>query len=362
MILDGLLAAAILAVALATVAARGAFTAVALFIAHGLLLSFAWLRLGAVDVALTEAAIGAGLSGALLLAAAGRVAAASRATHEAAASRATHEAAASRAMHDAAASRAAHEAAASRAGAEAALSRAGAAAAAGPPPAERAPGRAMTAALALGCAALSAALGAAILLLPDPAPTLAPQVAAQVATTGLGNPVAAVLMSFRALDTLLEAAVLVLAVVAVWSLAPDAAWGGAPGAAPPPADGPLRLLARILPPLGVLVAVHVLWIGKDAPGGKFQAAAILAAMWMLAWMAGRAAAPPVGSRTLRWAVAAGPALFLVVGLGGWLAEGAFLAWPPGLALPLILLVEVALTGSIAVALALLVLGPPGRRA
>jgi multisubunit Na+/H+ antiporter MnhB subunit len=324
-----------------------------------------------VDVALTEAAIGAGLSGALLLAAAGRVAAASRATHEAAASRAiheaaasraTHEAAASRAMHDAAASRAAHEAAASRAGAEAALSRAGAAAAAGPPPAERAPGRAMTAALALGCAALSAALGAAILLLPDPAPTLAPQVAAQVATTGLGNPVAAVLMSFRALDTLLEAAVLVLAVVAVWSLAPDAAWGGAPGAPPPPADGPLRLLARILPPLGVLVAVHILWIGKDAPGGKFQAAAILAAMWMLAWMAGRAAAPPVGSRTLRWAVAAGPALFLVVGLGGWLAEGAFLAWPPGLALPLILLVEVALTGSIAVALALLVLGPPGRRA
>jgi multisubunit Na+/H+ antiporter MnhB subunit len=313
MILDLLLAGAILAVAATTVLARGTFTAIALFIAHGLLLGFAWLRLGAVDVALTEAAIGAGLSGALLLGAAGRVAAAGR------------------------------------------------------PPAERAPGRAMTAALALGCAAVSAVLAAAILLLPDPAPTLASQVAAQVATTGLGNPVAAVLMSFRALDTLLEAAVLVLAVIAAWSLAPDAAWGGPPGVVPPPADGPLRLLARILPPLGLLVAVHILWIGKDAPGGKFQAAAILAAMWMLAWMAGRAAAPPVSSGALRMAVAAGPALFLLVGLGGWLAEGAFLAWPPGLALPLILLVEMALTGSIAVALALLVLGPPvagpaGRRA
>lgn len=312
MILDVLLAGGILAVAVATVVARGMFTAIALFIAHGLLLGFAWLRLGAPDVALTEAAIGAGLSGALLLTAAGRVAAAR-------------------------------------------------------PSGRRAPGRAVTAALGFGCAAVAAALAAAILLLPDPAPTLAPQVAAHVATTGLGNPVAAVLMSFRALDTLLEAAVLVLAVVAAWSLAPDGAWGGAPGAPPTPADGPLRLLARILPPLGLLVAVHILWIGKDAPGGKFQAAAILAAMWMLAWMAGRAAPPPVASRGLRWAVAAGPALFLAAGLVGWATEGAFLAWPPALALPLILLVEVALTGSIAVALALLVLGPPvvgpaGRRA
>lgn len=306
MIADALIAVAILAVALATVAARGTFTAVALFIAYGLLLSFAWVRLGAMDIALTEAAIGAGLSGALLLGAAARVR--RRATTEAR------------------------------------------------------PGRAMTAAIAIGCAGVTAALAAAILLLPDPAPSLAPQVAAHVATTGLGNPVAAVLMSFRALDTLLESAVLVLAVIAAWSLAPEGGWGGPPGPARPLfPDGPVALLARLLPPLGILVAVHVLWIGKDAPGGKFQAAAILAAMWMLAWLAGRAAPPPISARWLRLAVAAGPALFIVIGLVGWLTQGAFLAYPPGLALPIIIVLEIALTASIAVALTLLVLGPPGRR-
>lgn len=45
------------------------FRAVVLFIAFGLLMALAWVRLDAVDVALAEAAIGAGLTGALLLAA-----------------------------------------------------------------------------------------------------------------------------------------------------------------------------------------------------------------------------------------------------------------------------------------------------
>jgi energy-converting hydrogenase B subunit D len=40
-----------------------------LFIAFGLLMALAWVRLGAPDVALAEAAIGAGLTGALLMAA-----------------------------------------------------------------------------------------------------------------------------------------------------------------------------------------------------------------------------------------------------------------------------------------------------
>ena len=43
------------------------FKAVVQFIVFGLLLSLAWVRLGAPDVALAEAAIGAGLAGALLL-------------------------------------------------------------------------------------------------------------------------------------------------------------------------------------------------------------------------------------------------------------------------------------------------------
>ncbi len=45
----------------------GLFRAVVLFIAFGLLLALAWVRLSAPDVALAEAAIGAGVTGALLL-------------------------------------------------------------------------------------------------------------------------------------------------------------------------------------------------------------------------------------------------------------------------------------------------------
>ncbi len=49
------------------------FRAVVLFIAFGLLLALAWVRLAAPDVALAEAAIGAGLTGALLMAALARL-------------------------------------------------------------------------------------------------------------------------------------------------------------------------------------------------------------------------------------------------------------------------------------------------
>lgn len=43
------------------------FKSVVLFIALGLFVSFAWVKLAAPDIALTEAALGAGITGALLL-------------------------------------------------------------------------------------------------------------------------------------------------------------------------------------------------------------------------------------------------------------------------------------------------------
>jgi uncharacterized MnhB-related membrane protein len=48
---------------------RDLFRAVVKFIALGLLLAVAWVRLGAPDVALAEAAVGSGLTGALILSA-----------------------------------------------------------------------------------------------------------------------------------------------------------------------------------------------------------------------------------------------------------------------------------------------------
>ena len=60
--LDGGLAALMAAVAAWTIIARASFAAVVGFVAFGLLLTLVWVRLDAVDVALTEAAIGSGLT------------------------------------------------------------------------------------------------------------------------------------------------------------------------------------------------------------------------------------------------------------------------------------------------------------
>ena len=168
------------------------------FVAYGLLLALVWVRLDAVDVALTEAAIGGGLSGVLLLGAAAR------------------------------------------------LRTSETLAAAEQPGGDAAPG---------GRGALRDRRGRrsppACCSCPSPPPTLAPAAAENVAATGLGNPVTSVLMAFRAMDTLLEKVVLLLALVGVWSLAPDRLWGGRPGPrhqADP--HGALAFLARLLPPVG----------------------------------------------------------------------------------------------------------------
>lgn len=69
---DLLLTLTLLGLAVVTVTSREPRRAVILFIAFGLLLALVWARLRAPDLALAEAAIGAGLSGALMLAAARR--------------------------------------------------------------------------------------------------------------------------------------------------------------------------------------------------------------------------------------------------------------------------------------------------
>jgi energy-converting hydrogenase B subunit D len=70
---DALLAAALLWSAARVLATPRRFEAVVLFVAFGLLMALCWMRLGAPDVALAEAAIGAGLTGALLFSALARL-------------------------------------------------------------------------------------------------------------------------------------------------------------------------------------------------------------------------------------------------------------------------------------------------
>lgn len=59
--------------AIRTLAEVKLFKSVVLFIAFGLLTALAWVRLAAPDIALAEAAIGAGITGALLLDAVGHL-------------------------------------------------------------------------------------------------------------------------------------------------------------------------------------------------------------------------------------------------------------------------------------------------
>jgi uncharacterized MnhB-related membrane protein len=130
------LALLILAVARFVIVARDSFAAIVGFVAYGLLLSLAWMGLSAPDVALTEAALGGGVTGALLLGACARL----------------------RGLNDA----------------------------------EARPG-AVTRGIALVlCLGVTAGLVGVVLWLPDPAPTLAPVAKESLALTGLGNAVTAV--------------------------------------------------------------------------------------------------------------------------------------------------------------------------
>lgn len=64
---DILLTLALLWSAVRAITVQDLFRAVVFFIVFGLLMALVWARLDAPDIALAEAAIGAGLSGALML-------------------------------------------------------------------------------------------------------------------------------------------------------------------------------------------------------------------------------------------------------------------------------------------------------
>jgi len=293
----------ILTIGASTIVVREAFAAVIGFVVYGLLLAIAWVRLSAVDVALTEAAIGGGMTGMLMLGAVARLRFAK--------------------------------------GTDARTS--------------------LPVRLAVGilCALVAAGLAIAVLSPPEVIPTLAPMVMENLAQSGLGNPVAGVLFVYRALDTLLEKVVLILALLGVWSLAPDRVWGGIPGLrvyAQP--SSTLTFLAQLLPPVGIVVAIYMCWVGAKEPGGAFQGGTVLAAMWLLVMIAGLKNVPSISRPWLRLLLVVGPAIFLAIGLAGMVLANAFLDYPSGYAKALIVAIEFSLTLSIGVALGLLAAGPP----
>jgi multisubunit Na+/H+ antiporter MnhB subunit len=193
-----------------------------------------------------------------------------------------------------------------------------------------------------------AALVAAGALLVDsiralpPAPIDLPAaVAAALDASGVRHPVTAVLLNFRAFDTLLEVVVLLVALLGVHTVA-------RPERLPPvPRDPILDAAARVLVPPMLLTAVYLLWAGAYRPGGAFQGAAVAAAAGVLLALVGIAPRALVPGVAVRVVLAVGPAVFLVVAVS---AGPVLLALPKAVAGALILLIESVLTVSLALVL------------
>ncbi|MFN3338228.1 MAG: hydrogenase subunit MbhD domain-containing protein [Dietzia sp.] len=304
-IVVGLAALVAAAVALSV---RDRLTAVVSFVLLGGLLALVWAGVRAPDVALAEAAIGTGVTGALLV--------------------------------DAVADR--------RRGASSRVGRAGVAV--------------WTVGALIG-AGFAALLVRAVLASDgsDRHPPLTETVAGAMDSTATGHPITAVLLDFRAYDTLLEVAVILVAVVGAFALAAVApqttrttGTGGASGAGAGPLHRTLGDFLRLASPVLLLLAAWLLFAGAYRPGGAFQGGATVAGVMILAALAG------VPSRILhgssgRWLVAIGPAAFLVAGGLGLLLAGHWLAMPPGWESAATIGVETALTVSIGAGLTLLFL-------
>jgi len=303
--LDALLALALLALALGAVAGAALFRSIVMFIVFGVVLALAWGRIGAPDLALAEAAIGAGLTGALLLVSYRRLV---RTTP-----RRTPR---------------------SRPAARLAL-----------------PLGLLSAALVLGLGASGFGLedtttaGAGTVAVPS---TAGQAVLAEMASLPLDNPVTAVLLIFRGYDTLLELTVLLAAY-----LGARLALGGSPplSARSAPAALPMvGALLAIVVPLSALVSLHLLHAGSDAPGGAFQGGAVLAAAGVLLVLSGRLRAIGSAPTSQRLLLVLGTLTFLGFALAARLVGAALFTLPGMWA---IYLIESALLLSIALTLVLL---------
>ena len=165
-------------------------------------------------------------------------------------------------------------------------------------------------------------------------------------TVGISNPVTAVLLDFRAYDTLLELAVLFLAVLAL----------RATGAAAQPTAPDRNWRENRLLAAAVATVVPVALIVAAEPGGAFQAGAVLGGAGTLLVLAGAMDRHDFwGERDglYRLGVVAGVGVFLLMGLALLASGRHFLQYPPGWAKALILVIETAAMASVATVFLLL---------
>ncbi len=298
-IFDLLLALAIVALAVAALSVRDLYAMIVVFVIFGLLSALAWVRLSAPDVALAEAAIGTGVTGALLL----------------------------KTLHH--------------------LRFASGQRSVSMTPTIPVPTGVMLANAAF-CGLITLGLAVAFLGAPSAGPGFDTLVAESMPASGVDHPVTGVLLNFRAYDTLMEVVVLLAAVVAVWQIERGLS------DAPAPEMGEVwQGFARLALPAIVVVGTYLLWVGAEAPGGAFQGGAVLAAVGLLLLLT-RAYVPQPHHRGIaRGAFVLGTGVFALVAL--LVAGGGRVAfeYPLDHAKTLILLIEGMVTISIAVTLAAL---------
>ncbi|WP_260843152.1 Na(+)/H(+) antiporter subunit B [Sedimenticola selenatireducens] len=299
---DILLVFLVLSLAWLVMSSEDLFRAIVLFVAFGLLMALVWVRLEAPDIALAEAAIGAGLTGALMMAALDRLSSVKPIQKVAASAQRKQLSLSSKVLP------------------------------------------------LIALVLIVLGLGYALLSLPEIADGLTPNVKENMAQSGVKNPVTAVLLNFRGYDTLLEMVVLLLALLSVWSL------GGERKLSPRSTNPILGSLCRVLVPVLILVSCYLLWVGADAPGGAFQAGSVLGAAGVLLLLSGWHVEQKYLLWPLRFILILGSGVFIIMAAVLLLIQGGLLTYPVAQAGWMILLLESAATLSIGATLAALFLG------
>lgn len=283
------------------------FRGIVLFIMFGLLLALCWVRLDAPDLALAEAAIGAGLLGVLLLGT-WRVLGSPRTP--------------------------------------------------GGPEAPAGPW--LRWGSGVGSTVLAVTLSVALHQLPEVPESAGTEALERLNEAGTTQPVTAVLLNFRGYDTLLEIAVLLVALLgALQARAPLIA----PVRQGDATDGtPLMpAILRLFTPVLLLVGAYLVWAGTHGSGGAFQGGAVLAGCGVLLALGNRLHGADEAGPMLRGLLGMGLIVFILIGIMVMIKQGAFLAYPPGLTYPLMLAIEYSMAVSIALSLLLLFTATPGLR-
>lgn len=287
-VFDGLLSLSLVLLAWFALHSKDLFLGIVLFVMFGILVAVAWLRLHAPDIALTEVALGAGLTGALFLGTLGRTEVVRRDRGQ------------------------------------------------GLPGGRHLLTTVLVSGLGIVLCVITARLAAG-------GGGMGDLVRVRLEESGVENPVTAVILNFRGYDTLFEIGVLFLALLGAHAL--HQAAGASTESLRLPRDSMLVIFVHIMTPVLILTAAYLVWVGDHRPGGAFQAGAILGGAGVIILLAGVPVSLRVDHFRLRLVGVLGFAVFLVTGTC-LMVNGRFLEYPVAHVKWLLLVVELACALSI----------------